>query len=672
MERFMLPSAPFQTLRQSFRGIPLHRAFFILFLFSLPFSIRNVLTVLSPDGVFNEYLDVSIYLSDLLLLTTVLVFILENKSVILSIAYWRKMFHVEQLLLPIFIPGLLILWSGLSIFWSESTTMAVAAFFHLFLGYLLYLYILLCNVPRGTNDQKLQQCSTWNNPAIENTEMFHVEHSAADIQNVPRGTFLTSVLGCFGKCSTWNIVQAVSAVIIISAVFQSIVAILQFISQKSIGLTLLKESILSVSDPGVAKIVLNGDALIRAYGLFPHPNILGGFLAVSLLVTMAYPIIFRKGMFHVEHTGADNKIVPRGTIARLLTHLRSKCSTWNIKNTDITKMFHVEHCFNNWLYYQTKRAKRPAKAGSFPIRQLADGKTGFNTCYRAIIFIQLLALSLSFSKSAILAFIVGLAILAFGVRRMFHVEHSDTTNHNVPRGTLKRILIDYMDKCSTWNNFQLTTGGLVKKMFHVEHFLILFGALLAIFTIFSLNLKLFIIQPIIERLFYMKVLASLPATYFFEGVGIGQLVFVMQQFFDERLLSWQFQPIHNVFLLIFSELGVVGLALFVWFLSYVFLKNNENIPRGTIVERFDECSTWNIPKPVDFASEEMFHVEHSPENRKYGHIIKGNGAISAYMWMAILTVATLIMFFDHYFWTIQQGQLLLWMILALAVSRKHY
>src|SRR3990172_2239052 len=147
--------------------------------------------------------------------------------------------------------------------------------------------------------------------------MFHVEHWNNNVQNVPRGTFISKLLGYFSQCSTWNILQITLTIAIISGFFQSIVAILQFISQKSLGLTILGESIFNAHDPGIAKIVINGDVFIRSYGFFPHPNILGGFLALSLLITMVYPLIFKSKMFHVEQS--DNiPNVPRGTFYECL------------------------------------------------------------------------------------------------------------------------------------------------------------------------------------------------------------------------------------------------------------------------------------------------------------------------------------------------------------------
>jgi O-antigen ligase len=67
---------------------------------------------------------------------------------------------------------------------------------------------------------------------------------------------------------------------------QSVVAILQFGFNQSLGLTLLGESPLSANLDGVAKTVIDGVKHIRAYGTFPHPNILALFLVVSGIINI--------------------------------------------------------------------------------------------------------------------------------------------------------------------------------------------------------------------------------------------------------------------------------------------------------------------------------------------------------------------------------------------------
>jgi len=65
-------------------------------------------------------------------------------------------------------------------------------------------------------------------------------------------------------------------------IFQSLLAIFQFMLQRSLGLDFLGESSLSRSTLGVAKFEFGGEKFIRAYGTFPHPNLLGFFLLFAL------------------------------------------------------------------------------------------------------------------------------------------------------------------------------------------------------------------------------------------------------------------------------------------------------------------------------------------------------------------------------------------------------
>jgi len=76
------------------------------------------------------------------------------------------------------------------------------------------------------------------------------------------------------------------------ALSQSVVAIAQFLTQKSLGLKFFAESPLASSFDGVAKIIVDGQKFIRAYGLVPHPNILAAMLVVALF-GLVWLVIFR-------------------------------------------------------------------------------------------------------------------------------------------------------------------------------------------------------------------------------------------------------------------------------------------------------------------------------------------------------------------------------------------
>lgn len=65
------------------------------------------------------------------------------------------------------------------------------------------------------------------------------------------------------------------------AALQGQIALLQFTLQRDIGLYLLGEPVLRIGEAGVATFsAWADDKVLRAYGFFQHPNILGGFLTM--------------------------------------------------------------------------------------------------------------------------------------------------------------------------------------------------------------------------------------------------------------------------------------------------------------------------------------------------------------------------------------------------------
>ena len=74
--------------------------------------------------------------------------------------------------------------------------------------------------------------------------------------------------------------------LLITTLLQSFIIVAQFAIQKSLGLNIIGESPLSGLFYGVAKIATDSGTFIRAYGTFPHPNILGAFLAVSSILNL--------------------------------------------------------------------------------------------------------------------------------------------------------------------------------------------------------------------------------------------------------------------------------------------------------------------------------------------------------------------------------------------------
>lgn len=114
------------------------------------------------------------------------------------------------------------------------------------------------------------------------------------------------------------------------------------------------------------------------------------------------------------------------------------------------------------------------------------------------------------------------------------------------------------------------------------------------------------------------VLLDASKNMFFEnpfGVGIGNFTAVMQNFVDTKLLPWNFQPVHNVYLLMLNEIGWFGLSVFLFLVAYLlrrFTKNKE------------------------------------------------------YFLLSLLVFILFVAFFDHYLFSLYQGQFLFWLFIGFA------
>jgi O-antigen ligase len=106
--------------------------------------------------------------------------------------------------------------------------------------------------------------------------------------------------------------------------YSSVIAIIQFLLQHSVGgpLWFLGERTFTASTPGIARFAYQSFYKLRAYATFPHPNVLGGYLAILLPGIIQYannPIIKlsnAKKLFYIT-------TIVLGFTALLLTFSRS-------------------------------------------------------------------------------------------------------------------------------------------------------------------------------------------------------------------------------------------------------------------------------------------------------------------------------------------------------------
>lgn len=289
---------------------------------------------------------------------------------------------------------------------------------------------------------------------------------------------LSSAVGLFFVILNININwKKLFFIILLSALIQSSFGLWQFFNQEIYANKYLGLSHYKPQNLGVSVIETTDRRWMRAYGSFTHPNIFGGYLAISLLYIIYFSI--KKKIYNYKSLLIDSLL--------LIT---------------ITLIF----------------------AG----------------------------LIVSFSRSSWLAFIVGLIIIV-----------------------LTTIIKKQKNR----------TLNLAKIIFILIIIALLFYTLVP--EIFQTRLdseKRLESKSITERMEYGKEAQYLIKNNFITGVGLGNYTLANYQKINKNLPAWNFQPVHNIFLLIFSELGIIGFVLFIYFLFSIGYKNLIAIKKSTLLD----------------------------------------------------------------------------------------
>lgn len=83
--------------------------------------------------------------------------------------------------------------------------------------------------------------------------------------------------------------------LVAGAILPSLLGIYQFLTQSTVGSTLLGLTVIETWQPGASIIQSHSiGRWLRAYGSFPHPNILGGYLALTLALSLLMSLLHRK------------------------------------------------------------------------------------------------------------------------------------------------------------------------------------------------------------------------------------------------------------------------------------------------------------------------------------------------------------------------------------------
>lgn len=133
-------------------------------------------------------------------------------------------------------------------------------------------------------------------------------------------------------------------------------------------------------------------------------------------------------------------------------------------------------------------------------------------------------------------------------------------------------------------------------------------------------------EAVTLRVYYAKAALESGGSSLYDvnwtGVGIGNFVSWLKKS-DPGKPSWVYQPAHNLYLLVYSEIGLLGVGLFLTLIFFIL-----------------RHAIWS---------------SHRPGVVRWGLVT----IVAAFLAVAL---------FDHFFWTLQQGRILFWMVLALAAT----
>ncbi|MDP1688786.1 MAG: O-antigen ligase family protein [bacterium] len=337
------------------------------------------------------------------------------------------------------------------------------------------------------------------------------------------------------------------------AIVESLIGFLQFLFQHSLGLWWLGESLVGERIIGSAKIIVEGGAVLRAYGTFPHPNVLGAFLVLGLM---------------------------------------SLCYFW-LRRPSERKM---------WSGWSTLKSDMVFGLG---------------------LYVVLVGLTLTFSRST-----WAIAILATTILIIYNLFINRKYIIQTVRLTFLLLAISY----------------------------ILFNS----YSVFIFpRAQLSVNEPAVTyRISYDKLGLELIKNNPL-GVGLGNQVIysVKNNIYKESGMNkvWEWQPIHNMYLLIGAETGILGLVSFLLLVLSLFVK--PKIQKLNYKQNINLKKTnWKLGGLLDLNFKYLFRFSD----------------LDIRVFMPKLMLLSL-MFFgmtDHFLWTIEPGRLMFWIVLAMNFAQE--
>lgn len=339
--------------------------------------------------------------------------------------------------------------------------------------------------------------------------------------------------------------------------FQSILAIVQYLNQSSLGLKLLGEEFLRPGLKGVAEFFSNGlvnpqisqffpylstisaeTVNIRAYGTLPHPNVLAGLLFFGIVINLCL-------LYNLERGGLVSRETWKAVILSLSLMLLTTglVVTFSRLSWLVTALVIIA-----WFMSVFWKLRSPLMQSLRTGQAWPPGQTYRPTNVILIAFVLLVSL--------------GLNVFLFGNQIQDRLIGPGFSNYAHEESLINRNILS-----------EIATRMLKQN-------------------------------PIF-------------------GVGWKNFVVEMNNYAEEKVLPYLHQPVHNIYLLVAAETGLLGLFVFLVTLYYIVRHAFRNLPKA--------AARYSLPLVF------------------FGFLAIG--------------------LFDHYLLTIQQGSLIFWVALGLLVNK---
>ena len=639
----------------------LHIYFFYLFLFSIPFQTRKVfLTEYSfYSGSFTEYATFFVYASDVLLILTLIFWLVFNKKL-------YKHFNFENLKSAHKLPAIWLLL-------------------------LVFIAWLIVGVVVNNN---------------------YIEISAFYILKFIELSLL--IIYIYFNLRNKNKLIIALFTVSFAGFFQGLIAIYQFMYQCPLFKypflqKLTGESTVYPQLPGIAKIVVDNEKFVRAYGTFPHPNILGGFLIVSILISthllLKHKSYVLSRLSLRYNTINNNKsqvktcslLLSLSWIILIFTQITALLFTFSrtawigfLISLLLIGIFYIYHfkivsretirivylvfikIIRKILFIDTYWI--PAFAGMTGMGGILNKlKNRINNNNNKIVSRETI-------RMVYLIFVKNIRKILFIDTFWIPAFAGMTKRAKIIKGirmTKSAKIVEKKDIISKLNKKIVSRETISEKTIINHHYLFYHFKELVVVVLLTLTL-IAIYFPQINSRINEEVLVSsslssdyLPSNYAFNdrifynnvsretisenfifGSGPGTFIFQINSYLtknniNQKLEPWQYQPAHNFYLLIISEIGIIGFVIFTLFIAKIIIFNL-NIIKKSPNKRF---SLTNNSNNISIVSRETISKNLSP-------------GLNYYL-LAIFASFLFIGLFDHYFWTLQQGRLIFWLILGL-------